>query len=108
MNTESREPITDADHAPPRTLWYHATLGAEEATTHLAQRHPGSYLVRKSPKHADSYRLSVVDSSHVSSVFFLNTGKRSWFQNELNMITLYIVPIKLPFNAVQSKIGQMG
>jgi len=64
MNTESREPINDAEHAPPRTLWYHATLGAEEASSYLAQRHPGSYLVRKSPKHADSYRLSVVDANH--------------------------------------------
>ena len=79
MNSELREPITEADHAPPRALWYHATLRfkinfnkninelirAEDAAQVLSQRQSGSYLVRKSPNSPDSYRLSVVDSENV-------------------------------------------
>ena len=79
MNSELREPITEADHAPPRALWYHATLRlvlmikiifnklirAEDAAQVLSQRQAGSYLVRKSPNSSDSYRLSVVDNENV-------------------------------------------
>ena len=66
MNSELREPITETNYAPPRPLWYHATLRAEDAAQVLSQRQAGSYLVRKSPTSPDSYRLSVVDSNNVS------------------------------------------
>ena len=66
MNSELREPITETNYAPPRPLWYHATLRAEDAAQVLSQRQAGSYLVRKSPTSPDSYRLSVVDTNNVS------------------------------------------
>merc|ERR1712062_834460 len=46
-----------------RTLWYHSTLGRNDADSLLAGQVPGSYLVRKSDSDnkSPSYRLSVVN-----------------------------------------------